>query len=165
MGQFLNWGDCISIIYTTPLGIKTLACKSEFGQHYSFVRHLLPPAKTLNWGLIFWRRSHWAIAADCLAQLPHESRPTTSPDVTSLKVSGQLREFMRASKPSSDQFNRPLIKTEMAINCSARESHYSYRHFFCNIFFRFVSTESQLQKIVERSHIQRYFLVMQTSLE
>jgi len=38
----------------------------------------------------------------------------------------------------------------MAINCSARESHYSERHYFCNIFFRFVSNEIQLQNFVVR---------------
>src|SRR6185436_4291107 len=45
----------------------------------------------------------------------------------------------------------------MAINCSARESHYSERHYFCNIFFRFVSNEIQLQKIVDRSRFKITF--------
>ena len=57
---------------------------------------------------------------------------------------------------------KPLV---MAINCSARESHYSERHFFCNTFFRFVSNRIQLQNIVDRSHIQDCFLQTQTSLE
>jgi hypothetical protein len=39
----------------------------------------------------------------------------------------------------------------MAINCSARESHYSDRHFFCNIFFGFVSVQIKVEFFCVRS--------------
>ena len=72
---------------------------------------------------------------------------------------------MRASKPSNDHPTGRWSKLVMAINCSARDSHYSERHYFCNIFFRFVSNEIQLQNIVYWSCFQDYFLQTQTSLE
>ena len=53
----------------------------------------------------------------------------------------------------------------LAINMSARDSHYRHRHFFCNTFFRFVSTQNQLQFFADRTAHQCYFQVTQTSLE
>jgi hypothetical protein len=47
---------------------------------------------------------------------------------------------------------------------SARDSHYSEGHFFCNTFFRFVSSESQLRNFTDRSRLQDLFQATQTTL-
>lgn len=47
---------------------------------------------------------------------------------------------------------------------SARESHYSEGHFFCNTFFRFVSSGSQLRNFTDRSRLQDLFQATQTTL-
>jgi len=87
---------------------------------------------------------HRAIRRDCLARLPHEPRPIT-PDRSFAEGSGQLRENRDESFVTFSRIQTtgrwPLLV--LAINCSARESHYSYRKLFCNSFFRSVSTGSQ----------------------
>ena len=51
----------------------------------------------------------------------------------------------------------------LAINVQRGESHYSYQDFFCNIFFRFVSTGNQLSNFPDRSLLQHTFSAAQTT--
>jgi hypothetical protein len=81
---------------------------------------------------------------DCLRNYRTSHAPIL-PEFSSLKASGQHCENMRAVNLQTIIQQAADPNSLLAINCSARESHYSERHYFCNIFFRFVSNEIQLQ--------------------
>ena len=102
--------------------------------------------------------------------LPLRNFPTTCAPLLNWrwltkKASGQLREFMRASQPSlriKNQFADQLYK--LAINASARESHYSDRRFFCNTFFKTFVLRNEVEIFANSQCLHSMFLTSQTSL-
>jgi len=77
IGQFFIWGEkCMSAIYTTPLGIKTLlAIRNRTTLHPDPV--LNSSGKGIDLGVIFLAKIPPGDRLDCLAQLLISLRPTT----------------------------------------------------------------------------------------
>ena len=82
------------------------------GQHYTLIRHLLPPARNSIWGYLFWRRSLWGDRLDCLAQLAARVTPQHHLTNIRLKVSGQLREKRWELVNLQTIIHRPLINSK-----------------------------------------------------
>src|SRR5690242_9767936 len=82
------------------------------GQHYTLIRHLLPPARNSIWGYLFWRRSLWGDRLDCLAQLAARVTPQHHLTNIRLKVSGQLREKYESELTFKRSSNRSLTNSK-----------------------------------------------------
>lgn len=75
-------GTTVSRSFRTPLGIKAWL-QIRFGQDYTLIRHLLPPARTFNWGFIFLAKIPTGNRLDCLRATsalvaPHKTYLTNS---------------------------------------------------------------------------------------
>jgi hypothetical protein len=111
-------------------------------------------------GIIFWRRIPRAIAWIAYATAARESRPHYC--FLSLRFD---RRFPRTAKkmsctrkPSHDSKTGSLIKNLLwQSKCSARESHYSDRHFFCNTFFGFVSGGINIEFFLRSIDLKSHF--------
>lgn len=113
----------------------------------------------LSLGLLFGEDAHHLGESP---RLPYAAaaRATSHLTLFCVEGSGQLRERDESSVTINEIKNRSADPACSGNQCSARESHYSYRYYFCNTFFRCVATVSQSRNFMLRSCVMRSSILL-----